>query len=122
MEAAEAPPAAPCGNVRSEEGEEEPVAATAAVPKKPQRERTADVQADKTFSDLALPTEMVQALAACGFDRPSPVQQAAIPLGRTGSDLIVQAKSGTGKTAVFAVICLLRLKKDVTSPQVRPLA
>eukprot|EP00967_Tisochrysis_lutea_P101596 scaffold152557_cov20-Tisochrysis_lutea.AAC.1 len=61
---------------------------------------------------------MTAALAACGFERPSPVQEAAIPLGRVGSDLIVQAKSGTGKTAVFAIICLERLKPEATTLQV----
>jgi len=46
------------------------------------------------------------------------VQEAAIPLGRVGSDLIVQAKSGTGKTAVFAIICLERLKPEASTLQV----
>jgi ATP-dependent RNA helicase DDX20 len=74
------------------------------------RWRSEDVQSDKTFVDLGLPAALTNALSACGFTRPSPVQQAAIPLGRLGSDLIVQAKSGTGKTVVFAVIILERVK------------
>jgi ATP-dependent RNA helicase DDX20 len=80
------------------------------------RARTEDVLGDKNFSDLGLPQPMIAALARCGFERPSPVQQAAIPLGRLGSDLIVQAKSGTGKTVVFATIILerLNLSKPVT--------
>ncbi len=74
--------------------------------------------ADKSFSDLGLPTQLVAALSLCGYDRPSPVQQAAIPLGRLGSDLIVQAKSGTGKTVVFASILMERIKADVAHVQV----
>jgi ATP-dependent RNA helicase DDX20 len=35
-----------------------------------------------------------------------------------GSDLIVQAKSGTGKTVTFAVICLERVKVEVKATQV----
>lgn len=83
------------------------------------RLRTEDVLADKSFEELAVPSDLVKALAQCGFDRPSPVQQTAIPLGRLGSDLIIQAKSGTGKTVVFATILLERVKLDVPHVQVR---
>ena len=65
-----------------------------------------------------VPEPLVAALAAAGFERPSPVQKAAIPLGRTGADLIVQAKSGTGKTVVFAIICLERVKLAANTTQV----
>lgn len=85
-----------------------------------ERYRTEDVQSDaSSFDDLLLPAPMVAALAAVGFVRPSPVQKAAIPLGRLGSDLIVQAKSGTGKTLIFAVVCLEKLDPAVPMPQVR---
>lgn len=84
-----------------------------------QRYRSSDVQSDAgSFRDLLLPAPLVQALAAAGFQRPSPVQKAAIPLGRTGCDMIVQAKSGTGKTAVFAAILLDRVSLDISAPQV----
>lgn len=84
-----------------------------------QRYRTEDVQSDAgSFTDLLLPQPLVQALAAAGFVRPSPVQKAAIPIGRVGTDLIVQAKSGTGKTAVFATILLDRVDLEVSTPQV----
>eukprot|EP00877_Chromochloris_zofingiensis_P005179 jgi/Chrzof1/14662/Cz09g11070.t1 len=87
------------------------------------RYRTADVEGDAgSFDDLLLPATLVHALSEAGFKRPSPVQQAAIPVGRVGSDLIVQAKSGTGKTAVFAIICLECLALDVGSPQALVLA
>jgi len=85
-----------------------------------ERQRTTDVLSDAgSFSDLLLPTEMVCALGEAGFIRPSPVQKASIPLGAVGTDLIVQAKSGTGKTVAFGVICLMRIKVDVGTPQVR---
>lgn len=87
--------------------------------KQSQRQRTEDVLSDAgSFTELQLSAPMVAALAAAGFTRPSPVQKSAIPLGRLGSDLIVQAKSGTGKTAVFAVVCIDRLKHNVNAPQV----
>lgn len=89
------------------------------VKQQSQRQRTDDVLSDAgSFTELQLAMPMVSALAAAGFTRPSPVQKAAIPLGRMGSDLIVQAKSGTGKTAVFAVVCIDRIKHSVNAPQV----
>ncbi|CAL8109142.1 unnamed protein product [Calicophoron daubneyi] len=58
------------------------------------------------FSDLHIPPLILRGLSDEGFMRPSPVQIKAIPLGRLGLDLIVQAKSGTGKTLVFVVVIL----------------
>ena len=45
------------------------------------------------------------------------LQARAIPIGRFGADLITQAKSGTGKTCMFAVIVLDTLKLDFRTPQ-----
>ncbi|GAX76322.1 hypothetical protein CEUSTIGMA_g3768.t1 [Chlamydomonas eustigma] len=75
-----------------------------------------------SFRDLMVPEPLLQSLTAAGYQSPSPVQQASIPLGRMGADLIVQAKSGTGKTITFAIICLERLKLDTKSPQALILA
>lgn len=58
------------------------------------------------FSDLQVSPPILRGLTEAGFSRPSPVQMKAIPFGRMGMDLIVQAKSGTGKTVVFAVVLL----------------
>ncbi|GFR40199.1 hypothetical protein Agub_g759, partial [Astrephomene gubernaculifera] len=87
------------------------------------RGRTQDVMSDATsFRELMVSEPLVRSLSVAGFERPSPVQKAAIPLGRVGTDLIVQAKSGTGKTVVFAVICLERVKADQSSTQALILA
>ncbi|KAL5013158.1 hypothetical protein ScPMuIL_007428 [Solemya velum] len=56
------------------------------------------------------------------FQKPSPIQLKAIPLGRCGLDLIVQAKSGTGKTCVFTVIALESLQLESSAVQVLVLA
>ncbi|NXS28676.1 DDX20 helicase, partial [Pomatostomus ruficeps] len=61
-------------------------------------------------------------LEAAGFHRPSPVQLKAIPLGRCGLDLIVQAKSGTGKTCVFATIALDAVLLESPATQILILA
>jgi ATP-dependent RNA helicase DDX20 len=68
----------------------------------PIREEDANV----VFRDLLLSEPVQRGLADCGFVRPSPIQLAAIPVGRFGTDIIAQAKAGTGKTCVFAVIAL----------------
>lgn len=58
---------------------------------------------------------VIKSLCSC---RPSPVQTAAIPIGRLGADLVVQAKSGTGKTLVFSILCLDKIRTEVATPQV----
>ncbi|CAI5777803.1 probable ATP-dependent RNA helicase DDX20 [Podarcis lilfordi] len=71
--------------------------------------RTRDVllhEGPEDFGSLLLSAPVLEGLKAAGFLRPSPVQLKAIPLGRCGLDLIVQAKSGTGKTCVFSTIAL----------------
>ena len=67
------------------------------------RDVISEANINATFHDLSIPTEIINALETLGFRRPSPVQLLAIPPARIGSDLIIQAKSGTGKTCVFAV-------------------
>lgn len=82
--------------------------------------RTLDVVASaKSFASLLLPQHIEQALREAGFRRPSPVQEAALPLARLGTDLIVQAKAGTGKTLVFAVAAVERVDLSNAAPQVR---
>jgi ATP-dependent RNA helicase DDX20 len=84
-----------------------------------QRYRTADIESSVgSFDDLLLPEPLVRALARAGYNKPSPVQSASIPVGCIGKDMIIQAKSGTGKTVVFATICLERVKASSGTPQV----
>ena len=63
-------------------------AAEAGVPEAPA------APAPETFGELHLPGPLTEALARCGFDRPSPVQAAALPACRAGGDVVVQAKAG----------------------------
>ncbi|KAI4897666.1 hypothetical protein NFI96_027620, partial [Prochilodus magdalenae] len=88
------------------------------------RTRTDDVLLSDgvEFSSLLLSKPVLEGLSASGFQRPSPIQLKAIPLGRCGLDLIVQAKSGTGKTCVFATIALDSLVLENAATQVLVLA
>ncbi|MEW6154175.1 MAG: DEAD/DEAH box helicase [Actinomycetota bacterium] len=61
------------------------------------------------FADLGLRVELVEALAALGYEEPTPIQRQAIPPLVEGRDLLGQAATGTGKTAAFALPLLERL-------------
>ncbi|ODM99819.1 putative ATP-dependent RNA helicase DDX20 [Orchesella cincta] len=81
--------------------------------------RSLDVQTtgeDSTvkFEDLYLREPIVRGLKTCRFFDPSPIQLKAIPIGKCGYDLILQAKSGTGKTCVFSVILLEQMDLSST--------
>ena len=51
------------------------------------------------FGSLELDKKIVTALTDMGFEEPSPIQAATIPLVLEGNDVIGQAQTGTGKTA-----------------------
>ncbi|KAM4738008.1 putative ATP-dependent RNA helicase DDX20 [Anableps anableps] len=88
------------------------------------RKRTEDVLLAEgiDFGSLLLSQAVLDGLSSAGFQKPSPIQLKAIPLGRCGLDLIVQAKSGTGKTCVFVTIALDSLILENPSTQVLVLA
>ncbi|KAK0152396.1 putative ATP-dependent RNA helicase DDX20 [Merluccius polli] len=88
------------------------------------RSRTDDVVLSEgiDFTSLLLSQPVLDGLSASGFEKPSPIQLKAIPLGRCGLDLIVQAKSGTGKTCVFSTIALDSLILENVTTQVLVLA
>lgn len=55
------------------------------------------------FSDLNLSSELLRAIDALGFESPSEVQEASIPIILEGRDVLAQAQTGTGKTASFGI-------------------
>ena len=57
----------------------------------------------KTFAELGLSENTLQALADVGYESPSPIQEQAIPALLAGGDVIGQAQTGTGKTAAFGL-------------------
>jgi len=67
------------------------------------------------FRDFLLKPELQRAIVDCGFEHPSEVQHECIPQAVLGTDILCQAKSGMGKTAVFVLSTLQSLdetKKD----------
>jgi ATP-dependent RNA helicase DDX19/DBP5 len=68
----------------------------------------------KTFQELNLPAHLLDAIFAMGFDRPSAIQEEALPriLADPPRNLIGQAQSGSGKTAAFTLGMLYRIEVD----------
>ena len=67
---------------------------------------------DSDFSNLGLSELMLDALAHAEYTQPTPVQAGLIPKALQGSDLLGQARTGTGKTAAFAIPILERVERN----------
>ena len=63
-----------------------------------------------TFEDFKLNRQLLNAIEEAGYDKPSPIQEQAIPLLLAGHDVIGVAQTGTGKTAAFMLPLLMKLK------------
>jgi ATP-dependent RNA helicase DeaD len=75
-----------------------------------------------TFADLDLSAPVLKALKDVGYETPSPIQAATIPLLLTNRDVLGQAQTGTGKTAAFALPILSRIDIKQATPQALVLA
>ncbi len=71
-----------------------------------------------SFRDLALSEPVLRALIDVGYESPSPIQAATIPVLLSGTDMLGQAQTGTGKTAAFALPALTRIDLSKHEPQV----
>ncbi|KAG4439370.1 DExD/H-box ATP-dependent RNA helicase dhh1 [Cadophora sp. M221] len=81
------------------------------VPTKDTREQTEDVTATKglDFEDFNLNRSLLMGIFEAGFEKPSPIQEEAIPVALTGRDILARAKNGTGKTAAFVIPALQKV-------------
>jgi ATP-dependent RNA helicase RhlE len=76
-----------------------------------------------SFDTLGLRPEILRALADLGYQAPSPIQQAVIPVALAGQDVLAAAQTGTGKTAGFSLPVIERLApfaNTSTSPARHP--
>ncbi|XP_072015392.1 spliceosome RNA helicase DDX39B [Amphiura filiformis] len=64
------------------------------------------------FRDFLLKPELLRAIVDCGFEHPSEVQHECIPQAILGMDVLCQAKSGMGKTAVFVLATLQQIEPE----------
>lgn len=81
-----------------------------------------DTPTELTFSDLPLSAEVLAAVDKIGYERPSPIQEASIPVLAEGHDLLATAQTGTGKTAAFALPILSKIDPKKKTPQALVLA
>ncbi|MBA53818.1 MAG: ATP-dependent RNA helicase [Pseudomonadales bacterium] len=76
-----------------------------------------DSENTTSFEALGMPEFVLKTLSELGYESPSPIQAASIPVFMSGADLIGQAQTGTGKTAAFALPLLAKLEDDLHKPQ-----
>jgi ATP-dependent RNA helicase DbpA len=75
------------------------------------------IGAASAFSSLRLPAEVLANLAALGYQQMTPIQEASLPLTLAGQDVVGQAKTGSGKTAAFALPMLAKVQPQNFSIQ-----
>ncbi|XP_063541369.1 ATP-dependent RNA helicase WM6 [Cydia strobilella] len=83
--------------------------ATEAAPKKEVKGSYVSIHSSG-FRDFLLKPEILRAIVDCGFEHPSEVQHECIPQAVLGMDILCQAKSGMGKTAVFVLATLQQIE------------
>jgi len=75
-----------------------------------------------SFDSLGLSSDILRAVKEKGYNKPTPIQQKAIPVILKGQDLMAGAQTGTGKTAGFTLPVLERLiQTTVNSKKRRPI-
>jgi ATP-dependent RNA helicase DDX6/DHH1 len=84
------------------------------APPKDTRAKTEDVTKTKghEFKDYFLKRELLMGIYEKGFERPSPIQEEAIPIALAGKDVLARAKNGTGKTGSFLIPALERVDAE----------
>jgi len=75
------------------------------IPPKDLRKKTTDVTDTKgnEFEDYCLKRELLMGIFEKGWEKPSPIQEASIPIAQSGRDILARAKNGTGKTGAYSI-------------------
>lgn len=75
------------------------------VPEKDNRIKTSDVTDTRgnEFEEFCLKRELLMGIFQKGWEKPSPIQEAAIPIALGGKDILARAKNGTGKTGAYCI-------------------
>lgn len=99
-----------------DDGDDEPVLA-APPPVRPTSRRD-DYRSGRLFSDFPISPELIQGLTDLGYSEATQVQAEAIEPALAGQDLLVRAKTGTGKTAAFGIPLVERCEPGLRKVQV----
>jgi ATP-dependent RNA helicase DDX6/DHH1 len=67
------------------------------------------------FEEFCLKRELLMGIFEKGWEKPSPIQEASIPIALSGKDILARAKNGTGKTGAYSIPVLeqVRPRKSV---------
>ena len=97
-----------------EDGDKDDWKSKVKAPPKDTRIQTADVTATKghEFDSYFLKQELMMGIFEKGFEKPSPIQEEAIPAILAGKNVLARAKNGTGKTAAFIIPCLEKVDSE----------
>lgn len=71
------------------------------------------------FQNLNISEVIIRALNEMGFEEPTPIQAESIPVAMSGSDMIGQAQTGTGKTAAYGIPVLEKILKAEPSKDIQ---
>ncbi|CAG9865476.1 unnamed protein product [Phyllotreta striolata] len=86
------------------------------IPPKDRRIQTSDVTDTRgnEFEEFCLKRELLMGIFEKGWEKPSPIQEASIPIALSGKDVLARAKNGTGKTGAYSIPVLEQIdpKKD----------
>ena len=80
-----------------------------------------DMTVENGFDALALSPELRKAVEAMGYTEPTDIQRQAIPLLRSGADIIGRSQTGTGKTMAFAIPAVEMIDREEAEPTVQVL-
>jgi ATP-dependent RNA helicase DeaD len=75
-------------------------------------------ESNTTFDELGLSEQLLKEIKSLGYEKPSPIQERAIPVLLDGRDILGQAQTGTGKTAAFALPLIDNLDLKASHVQV----
>jgi translation initiation factor 4A len=78
----------------------------------------AEVKVYDSFDAMELNDDLVRGIYAYGFEKPSKIQARAIVPMKSGTDILAQSQSGTGKTGTFTIGALTRIDPTIQAPQV----
>jgi len=80
-------------------------------PPKDNRVKTTDVTATKglSFEEFCLKRELLMGIYEKGWEQPSPIQEASIPIALSGRDILARAKNGTGKSGAYLIPLIERI-------------
>ncbi|XP_045480588.1 ATP-dependent RNA helicase me31b isoform X1 [Harmonia axyridis] len=91
------------------------------IPPKDRRIQTSDVtdRRGNEFEEFCLKRELLMGIFEKGWEKPSPIQEASIPIALSGKDILARAKNGTGKTGAYSIPVLEQI--DVTKDYIQAL-